>query len=224
MYKDAYICYVSNSLLCLKSLLPVIQSINFEEKTLSRFQEGIILAGVRDIQRKEYSNSYRLYARKCLLIRTELYLSQSILITKGFHIYRHEFQDFINMCPVDLINHEMDFINWYFKNKIKYVDNSVCANYTNDNITDVYAYDYNTDFKPTSMPYDYIKYIDRETLFKIINDFNIFYNVIKELMKTNNISYIIDKVKSNQNFIDKCINDFDEKDFFVRRYILKTSD
>ena len=223
-YKDSFICYISNSLLCLKSLLPLIQSVNFEEKTLSRFQEGIILAGVRDVQNKNYSNSYRLYARKCLSIRTELYLSQSIIITKGFHVYRHEFQDFINMCPIDLINPEMDFINWYFKNRIKYLDDSACANYTNENINDIYAYDYNTDFKPTSMPFNYIKYIDKNTINKIIKDFDIFYNVIKTLMKNNNISFIIEKIKNNQNFISECMDDFDIKDSFVRRYILKCSD
>lgn len=223
-YKDSYICYISNSLICLKSLMPLIQSVNFEEKTLTRFQEGIILAGVRDVQRNECGNSYRLYARKCLSIRTELYLSQSIIISKGFHVYRHEFQEFVDMCPLDLINPEMDFINWYFKNKIKYLDDNSCANYTNDNINDIYAYDYNTDFKPTSMPYDYIKYIDKNTLYKIIKDFDIFYNVVKELMKINNISFIIEKIKNNQNFIAECLNDFDVKDAFIRRYILKCGD
>jgi len=192
IHKNSYICYVSYSLFCLKSLLPLFNNL--------KINENIIIAGVRDYQGEECSQYYRLYARKYLSIRAENYMSSSILITKGFHVYRHIFKEFIENCPNDLLNPEMDFINWYFKNKIQYLDDSVCVNYTNNNLKDFYSYDFSTDFKPTGIPYDYVKYLDTAIVIKLFKDFEIV-NVSKELCKECGLSDIIEDTKK---VIEKC--------------------
>lgn len=212
IHKNSYICYVSYSLFCLKSLLPLFNNL--------KINENIIIAGVRDYQGEECSEYYRLYARKYLSIRAENYMSSSILITKGFHVYRHIFKEFIENCPNDLLNPEMDFINWYFKNKIQYLDDSVCTNYTNNNLKDFYAYDFSTDFKPTGIPYDYVKYLDTAIVNKLFKDFEIV-NVSKELCNECGLSVIIEDTKK---VIEKCKNEICDKDIFIRRHILHSSD
>lgn len=212
IHKNSYICYVSYSLFCLKSLLPLFNNL--------KINENIIIAGVRDYQGEQCSEYYRLYARKYLSIRAETYLSSSIIFTKGFHIYRHEFKQFLETCPDDLLNPEMDFINWYFKNKIQYLDDSVCINYTNNNLKDFYAYDFSTDFKPTGIPYDYVKYLDTAIVIKLFKDFEIV-NVSKELCKECGLSVIIEDTKK---VIEKCKNEICDKDIFIRRHILRSSD
>lgn len=216
IHKNSYICYVSYSLFCLKSLLPLFNNL--------KINENIIIAGVRDYQGEECSEYYRLYARKYLSIRAENYMSSSILITKGFHVYRHIFKEFIENCPNDLLNPEMDFINWYFKNKIQYLDDSVCINYTNNNLKDFYSYDFSTDFKPTGIPYDYVKYIDASIIIKIFDDFKYVYNIINELNKECNLLGIIEKINNTKIIIGKCMEDLKDKDLFTRRHILRSSD
>lgn len=218
-YNDAFVCYIADTVLCMKSLLPVLQQCSFGEKTNARFSDGTILYGVKDIQNCGTDNGYRLYARKCLSIRSENYLSSSVLISKGFHIYRHEFQDFIDMCPRDLINPEMDFINWYFKNKIAFLDN-VCINYTNYDCKDFYAYDYNTDIKPISIPVDYIKYVEYDVLCKILDDFKFF----KTALRNCNETCYNSTIKANEEFIKNVLRDMTEKQTFIRRYVLKCGD
>lgn len=220
-FKNSYICYISYSLFCLKSLKPVFDTLKISDKTSEKIQNGIVLAGVRDYQGEQCSEYYRLYARKYLSIRAETYLSSSIIFTKGFHIYRHEFKQFLETCPDDLLNPEMDFINWYFKNKIQYLDDSVCINYTNNNLKDFYAYDFSTDFKPTGIPYDYVKYIDTAIVIKLFKDFEIADKIIKELCKECSLSDIIVETKK---VIEKCKNEICDKDIFIRRHILRSSD
>ena len=219
--KNSYICYISYSLFCLKSLKPVFETLKITDKTSEKIQNGIVLAGVRDYQGEQCSEYYRLYARKYLSIRAETYLSSSILITNGFHVYRHIFKEFIENCPNDLLNPEMDFINWYFKNKIQYLDNTVCANYTCDDLSSIYAYDFSTDFKPTGIPYDYVKYLDTAIVNKLFKDFEIADKSIKELCKECGLSDIIDETKK---VIEKCKNEICDKDIFIRRHILHSSD
>lgn len=216
IHKNSYICYVSYSLFCLKSLLPLFNNL--------KINENIIIAGVRDYQGEECSQYYRLYARKYLSIRAENYMSSSILITKGFHVYRHIFKEFIENCPNDLLNPELDFINWYFKNKIQYLDDSVCINYTNNNLKDFYAYDFSTDFKPTAILCDYVKYIDASIIIKIFDDFKYVYNIINELNKECNLLSIIEKINDTKIIIGKCMEDLKDKDLFTRRHILHSSD
>ena len=216
IHKNSYICYISYSLFCLKSLLPLFNNL--------KINENIIIAGVRDYQGEECSQYYRLYARKYLSIRAENYMASSILITKGFHVYRHIFKEFIENCPNDLLNPELDFINWNFKNKIQYLDDSVCINYTNNNLKDFYSYDFSTDFKPTGIPYDYVKYIDASIIIKIFDDFKYVYNIIDELNKECNLLGIIEKINDTKIIIGKCMEDLKDKDLFTRRHILHTSD
>ena len=224
IHKNSYICYVSYSLFCLKSLKPVFDTLKISDKTSEKIQNGIVLAGVRDYQGEQCSEYYRLYARKYLSIRAETYLSSSIIFTKGFHIYREEFKQFLETCPDDLLNPEMDFINWYFKNKIQYLDDSVCINYTNNNLKDFYSYDYNTDFKPTAILCDYVKYIDASIIIKIFDDFKYVYNIINELNKECNLLGIIEKINDTKIIIGKCMEDLKDKDLFTRRHILRSSD
>ena len=216
IHKNSYICYISYSLFCLKSLLPLFNNL--------KINENIIIAGVRDYQGEECSQYYRLYARKYLSIRAENYMASSILITKGFHVYRHIFKEFIENCPNDLLNPELDFINWNFKNKIQYLDDSVCINYTNNNLKDFYSYDFSTDFKPTGIPYDYVKYIDASIIIKIFDDFKYAYNIIDELNKECNLLGIIEKINDTKIIIGKCMEDLKDKDLFTRRHILRSSD
>ena len=216
IHKNSYICYISYSLFCLKSLLPLFNNL--------KINENIIIAGVRDYQGEECSQYYRLYARKYLSIRAENYMASSILITKGFHVYRHIFKEFIENCPNDLLNPELDFINWNFKNKIQYLDDSVCINYTNNNLKDFYSYDFSTDFKPTGIPYDYVKYIDASIIIKIFDDFKYAYNIINELNKECNLLGIIEKINDTKIIIGKCMEDLKDKDLFTRRHILRSSD
>ena len=213
IHKNSYICYISYSLFCLKSLLPLFNNL--------KINENIIIAGVRDYQGEECSQYYRLYARKYLSIRAENYMSSSILITKGFHVYRHIFKEFIENCPNDLLNPEMDFINWYFKNKIQYLDNTVCANYTCNDLSSIYAYDFSTDFKPTGIPYEYVKYLDTAIVNKLFKDFEITDKSIKELCKECGLSVIIEDTKK---VIEKCKSEICDKDIFIRRHILHSSD
>ena len=224
IHKNSYICYVSYSLFCLKSLKPVFETLKISDKTSEKIQNGIVLAGVRDYQGEQCSEYYRLYARKYLSIRVETYLSSSIIFTKGFHIYRDEFKQFLETCPDDLLNPEMDFINWYFKNKIQYLDNTVCANYTCNDLNSIYAYDFSTDFKPTGIPYDFVKYLDTSIIIKIFDDFKYVYNIINELNKECNLLSIIEKINDTKIIIDKCMEDLKDKDLFTRRHILRSSD
>ena len=224
IHKNSYICYVSYSLFCFKSLKPVFETLKISDKTSEKIQNGIVLAGVRDYQGEQCSEYYRLYARKYLSIRVETYLSSSIIFTKGFHIYRHEFKQFLETCPDDLLNPEMDFINWYFKNKIQYLDNTVCANYTCNDLNSIYAYDFSTDFKPTGIPYDFVKYLDTSIIIKIFDDFKYVYNIINELNKECNLLSIIEKINDTKIIIDKCMEDLKDKDLFTRRHILRSSD
>lgn len=224
IHKNSYICYVSYSLFCLKSLKPVFDTLKISDKTSEKIQNGIVLAGVRDYQGEQCSEYYRLYARKYLSIRAETYLSSSIIFTKGFHIYREEFKQFLETCPDDLLNPEMDFINWYFKNKIQYLDNTVCANYTCNDLSSIYAYDFSTDFKPTGIPYDYVKYLDASIIIKIFDDFKYVYNIINELNKECNLLGIIEKINDTKIIIGKCMEDLKDKDLFTRRHILHSSD
>lgn len=213
IHKNSYICYISYSLFCLKSLLPLFNNL--------KINENIIIAGVRDYQGEECSQYYRLYARKYLSIRAENYMSSSILITNGFHVYRHIFKEFIENCPNDLLNPELDFINWNFKNKIQYLDDSVCINYTNNNLKDFYSYDFSTDFKPTGIPYDYVKYLDTAIVNKLFKDFEIADKSIKELCKECGLSDFIEETKK---LIEKCKTEICDKDIFIRRHILHSSD
>ena len=224
IHKNSYICYVSYSLFCFKSLKPVFETLKISDKTSEKIQNGIVLAGVRDYQGEQCSEYYRLYARKYLSIRVETYLSSSIIFTKGFHIYRDEFKQFLETCPDDLLNPEMDFINWYFKNKIQYLDNTVCANYTCNDLNSIYAYDFSTDFKPTGIPYDFVKYLDTSIIIKIFDDFKYVYNIINELNKECNLLSIIEKINDTKIIIDKCMEDLKDKDLFTRRHILRSSD
>ena len=220
-FKNSYICYVSYSLFCLKSLKPVFETLKISDKTSEKIQNGIVLAGVRDYQGEQCSEYYRLYARKYLSIRAETYLSSSIIFTKGFHIYRDEFKQFLETCPDDLLNPELDFINWYFKNKIQYLDNTVCANYTCNDLSSIYAYDFSTDFKPTGIPYDYVKYLDTAIVNKLFKDFEIADKSIKDLCKEYGLTDIIEETKK---VIEKCKNEICDKDIFIRRHILHSSD
>ena len=88
-------------------------------------------------------------------------------------------------------------------------------------MSSIYAYDFSTDFKPTGIPYDYVKYLDTAIVIKLFKDFEIVDKSIEELCKEGGLSDIIVETKK---VIEKCKNEICDKDIFIRRHILHTSD
>lgn len=203
-HRDATICYISNTVICFKSLESIL---NIDDA----------IYGVKDVQ-NGLSTGGRVYARKCLAIRDEVYLSGSIIVSKGFHVYRDDFRKFLSECPVGLINPELDYINWKYRNSIHYFDSSVCSNYTYTGDAK-YCYDYNTDITPLKIT-EYLNLVDVRTLLKIVSDFKYFKKVLYDIANCE-LDQII---AANESSINKCIDKLKHKDAFIRRYVLHCSD